>query len=75
MSDLRRATLEEAERKCRDIARRIKAEMPPGWGFTVILNSFGENGLMTYLSSCAREDMIKALREMADKLERREPYI
>lgn len=64
-----RATLEEAERKCREIGHIIGAQMPKGWGFTLLLSSFGENGFTTYISSCKREDMIKALFEMGFKLE------
>ncbi|MBS3927765.1 MAG: hypothetical protein KGZ65_04155 [Sphingomonadales bacterium] len=66
---MNRATLEEAEVKCRRIGTLIGKDMPAGWGFTLILTSFGDNGYSTYLSNCQRPDMIKALREMADKLE------
>lgn len=75
MPETRRATLEEAETYCRRIGRFLKAYLPNGWGFTVLLTSYGDNGLTTYISSCKRPDMIKALREMADKLERGEPSI
>jgi hypothetical protein len=70
-----RATLEEAENRAREIGRLLGSVMPAGWGFALILNSLndGANGLMTYLSNMRREDMIKMLREMADKLERGEP--
>lgn len=69
----RRATLEQAERTCRGIGTVIAGALPTGWGFTLILSSFGEQGFSTYLSNCKREDMIKALREMADKIERGAP--
>lgn len=68
----KRATLEQAENKARRIGEALRDAMKdlPGWGFTVILTSFGDNGLTTYLSSCNRQDMIKAMREMADHLEK-----
>jgi len=66
-----KATLEEAEIKCRDIARKIKAEMPKDWGFLLILTSHGENGHSTYLSSVERSCAIKLLRETADSIEQR----
>ena len=74
---LKRATLEEAERTCIKIGRNIKSALPPGWGATLILTSYdsGENGLLTYISTCRREDMIKCLRELAGRLERKEPNI
>lgn len=64
-----RATLEEAERKMQSIARVVKGMVPEGWGFTVLCYSWGENGFMNYVSNGQRPDMIKALRECADKLE------
>ena len=66
-----RATLEEAEIKCRDIARKIKSEMPKHWGFLLILTSHGEKGFSTYLSSVERECAVSLLRETADSIEER----
>jgi hypothetical protein len=70
-----RAPLEEAENKARDVARFIKAQMPSGWGFCLILASHGDEGSMTYLSSLDRECTVKLLREMALKLENNERTI
>lgn len=64
-----RATLEEAERKMQSIARVVGNMVPQGWGFAVLCFSFGENGFMNWVSNAQRQDMIKALRECADKLE------
>ena len=44
--------------------------VPPGWCFTLILASIGEGGYTTWISSIEREDTIRLLREMADKMER-----
>jgi len=70
-----RATLEEAENEARKLGRLIKADMPEGWGFVLMLVSHGENGVFTYLSDCQRQDIIKFLREIAYKLEANEKEI
>lgn len=51
------------------IARVVGNMTPKGWGFAVLCFSYGENGFMNWASNAHRADMIKALREMADKLE------
>lgn len=38
-------------------------------GFCLMMFTFGEGGWSTYLSNADPEDMIKALRELADKRE------
>ena len=65
----KRATLEEAENKMQSMARVVENMVPRGWGFAILCFSFGENGFMNWVSNAPREDMVKALREMADKLE------
>ena len=70
-----REPLEKAEIKAREIGKIIKSQMPDGFGFTLVLYSYGENGVMTYLSSGQREDCIKMLRECADKIENNEKEI
>src|SRR3990167_8971628 len=68
-TDEPRRPLESAEVVCRDIGRRIAREMPKGWGFALVLFSFGADGFMTCLSNAERSDMVKALRECAEKIE------
>lgn len=63
-----KAPLHVAEQTARDIGRVLKDAMPPGWGFTLMMFSYGENGHTTYISSAKREDVIKALAEMIEKL-------
>lgn len=41
----------------------IRQALPPGWGFSLFLVSFGQDGSMFYLSSANRDDMIRTLRE------------
>jgi hypothetical protein len=54
------------------ILRDIEAALPPMTAFTVLFWPFGTHGIAQYGSNCHRGDMIKALRETADRLERRE---
>lgn len=63
------ASLEEAEQSARALGRVIYDVMPDGWGFTLMMFSYGEGGNTTYISTARREDMLKALREMIEKLE------
>lgn len=58
-----RATLEEAERVAVALGRRLKEQMPKGWGFILWLESFGPDGFATYLSTIKREDAIRSLQE------------
>jgi hypothetical protein len=54
--------------KIRDFGRKVKAECPPGWGYTVLMFDYNtEDGSMVYFSSANREDMIKALKEFIEK--------
>jgi len=47
----------------------LKEMLPAEIGFTLLTFNYGEAGLCNYLSSANREDMIKGLRETADRLE------
>lgn len=67
-----RAPLEAAEVEAQKIARILKDNMPNGWGFTLILYSYGAEGFMTYLSTGQREDCIKMLEELLLKIKNNE---
>ena len=67
-----RAPLESAEVTARKIGERLAEKMPPGWGFTLVLASYGEGGFCTYISSVQREGAVKMLHELLDKIERNE---
>jgi hypothetical protein len=58
-----------AERALREIARLLKDRMPPGYGFTLFIFSYGEHGDLFYVSSAAREDMLKTMKEFIKKQE------
>lgn len=51
------------ERRTVEIARKVKADLPPGTGFTLFLFNFGEGGNLAYVSTGEREDVVKAIRE------------
>jgi hypothetical protein len=51
------------------IGQLLKEMLPAGIGFTLLTFNYGEAGLCNYLSSAHRDDMIKGLRETADRLE------
>lgn len=46
------------------------SELFPGLGFAFLLFEFHTPGESNYISNAERRDMIKALRETADRLER-----
>ena len=64
-----RASLEQAERVARELGRNLKERMPPGWGFILWLESFGEDGFATYLSSIERETAIRSIKEWIARME------
>lgn len=69
-----RRTLKEMEKKCREIGQsigdRLQSSGYRGIGFALLLFDFGPGGFSTYISNAQRADMIKALREQADVLEK-----
>ena len=59
-----------AERVMRDIARRLKGAMPPGYGFALFIFSYGDPGdpgEMFYFSSAERQSMLTVLKEFIEK--------
>jgi hypothetical protein len=62
-------SLEKLEAACRRLGNTIGEVVGPGTAFMVVLSDFGDAGNMTYLSNVDRLDMVKMLRELADKLE------
>lgn len=53
----------------RKLGRMLKHRIK-GLGFALIVFKFKEPGISNYISNGSREDMIKALRECADRIER-----
>lgn len=64
------------EPELRDLATAvlngIKDSLPEGVAFCVLFWPVGMHGVAQYGSNCRRADMVKALRETADRLERRQ---
>jgi hypothetical protein len=58
----------EVEEKLREIGRAVKADMPQGFGFALLIFSY-EPGSMFYISSAERDGMIAAMREFIAKHE------
>ena len=48
----------------------IHKMMPEGWGFALLIFSFGDGGDMFYLSDARRPDMLEAMKEFIAKQER-----
>lgn len=59
--------------KMRDIADHVKAQLPEGIGFAVLVFQFG-GGPAGYFTNANRATMVKALREQADRLEQRHEF-
>lgn len=60
---------EEIEVLLGELGHWIGDKMPEGWGFNLLLFSFGEKGSMFYISNAQRTDMIEAMKEFIQKQE------
>lgn len=59
----------------RKLGNIIKNNIPEGLGFCILTFETGDSEVPSnYLSNCEREDMVKALRETADRLERNSDF-
>lgn len=58
---------EEIETKLRELASMIGSQLPEGWGFNLLLFSYGEGGNLFYISSAEREDTIKVMKEFISR--------
>jgi len=63
MEDYRVPVPDDIKEKLNDLGRLLKRQMPEGWGFALLMFTYGEQGSMAYLSSAPREDMLKAMQE------------
>lgn len=59
----------EIEGLLNEIGKSLGKKMPKGWGFNLLLFSFGEGGAMFYISNAQRPDMIAAMKEFIGKQE------
>lgn len=58
------------QKLAKTIDRTLKRECGPNTGFCLLVFGFHQPGISNYVSNADRADMIKALRETADRLER-----
>lgn len=56
--------------KLRDLARSIDNQIPPEYGFVLLVLPFGEQGVLQYVANCDRLDAIQTMREFIQKTER-----
>ncbi len=61
----------EVMKKLGDI---IGEKIPKEFGFALLVFPFHSPGISNYISNAQRDDMIKALRETADRLEKRQDF-
>jgi hypothetical protein len=54
---------DEAQSRLREIAKLLKAEMPPSYGFILMIAERGPSGKLFYASDFKREDVVRALNE------------
>jgi hypothetical protein len=66
--------LEQMERAAKGLGHSIKSAIPKWAGFCLLVFDFGDGGNLTYISNAQRADMVKTLREAADKIEKRLEY-
>lgn len=53
----------EVEAKLKALGESLKATMPKGYGFALLIANFGEGGGMFYASNFRREDVCDMMRE------------
>lgn len=58
----------------RKMGKKVEAMLPRGFGFVILVFPFGGEKEGNYISNAKREDMVKALRETADRLEKKQDY-
>lgn len=56
------------------MAEKVKAMLPSDYGFTILVFPLNKPGVANYISNAQRADMIKALREMADRLDNNQDF-
>jgi hypothetical protein len=55
--------------EAKEMARALNEMCPHGWGFVLLLISQGPEPRATFASSLERQEVVDALREMADAIE------
>lgn len=58
----------------RALAEMIKAVLPKGWGFALVVFPFERPGISNYISNAQRDTMIEALHETVKRLESKQDF-
>lgn len=56
------------------MAKEAAKMLPKDFGFTILVFPFNNPGVSNYISNANRSDMIKAMREAADRLEKKQDF-
>ena len=59
----------EVEKQLKNIGDSLLESMPPGFGFVLLIASFGGGGSMFYTANCERESVVGMMREFIAKWE------
>ena len=57
----------------RNLAEKVKKEIP-GLGFALLVFEFENAGIANYISNSQRKDMIKAMKETIERLEKNQDF-
>lgn len=61
---------EKIEERLKDLGNRMRSACEgTGYGFALLLFSFGEGGNMFYTSNAQRDDIVNAMREFIEKVQ------
>lgn len=63
------ARQQHIEALARELARKLKAELPPDVGFIVLTASHGEGGYTGFMSTIDRQSACALMREFLEKME------
>lgn len=58
----------------RYLGKQLKESLPDKYGYCLLVFPFYNSGMANYVSTANRADMIKCLREAADRLERKQDF-
>lgn len=59
----------EVEAKLKELGEKLKASMPKGFGFALLIANYGPGGGMFYASNFHREDVCDMMRDFIAKHE------
>lgn len=60
---------EKVEKQLKRIGNKLREDMPEGFGFVLLIASYGEGGSTFYTSSCERDSVVAMMREFIKKFE------